>query len=237
LKQLSSSGKPGYNNKHGLHCFKPWYADGKSITLWKQATYAAEHERTMTDKAVMNIVRDLIPWEPLFVGSSTGLVGTGLSVLFNVLRGRRVGLFRRVLLSVFALGTLAPWLAVRNFGERLAFSNATNRVDTTTGTPPDLRPRHYAASPQTVSDALVAAVDQLGWDLVYRNETETAFEVEVPVAGLGLFIDDLKVMLSEEDGVTRVDAQSQSRVGRGDLGENRRHVVQLFTVLDQKLER
>jgi uncharacterized protein (DUF1499 family) len=44
------------------------------------------------------------------------------------------------------------------------------------------------------------------------------------------------VTLSEANGTTTVNVQSQSRVGRGDLGENRRHVVQLFTVLDEKLQ-
>jgi uncharacterized protein (DUF1499 family) len=185
----------------------------------------------------MNIIRDLIPWEPVFVGSSIGLLGTGLPVLFSLLRRRRVGLLRKLLLSVFAIGAVLPWLVVRNFGERLAFSNTTNRVDTATGTPPDLLPRRYSASQQAVADAVAAAVDQLGWELVYRNDTSTSFEIEVPVAGLGWFIDDLKVTLSDENGNTIVNAHSQSRVGRGDLGENRRHVVQLFTVLDQKLER
>src|SRR3712207_2138751 len=102
----------------------------------------------------MHIVRDLLPWEPLFWASSMGFVGTALTVLFSLLRHRHIGLFRKLILSVCAVGAVLPWLAVRNFGERLQFSNATNRVDAATRTPPDLAPRQYTASPREVSDAL-----------------------------------------------------------------------------------
>lgn len=182
----------------------------------------------------MNIVRDLLPWEPLFLVSSAGLVGTALTALVSVLRRRRIGPMRRIVLGVFALGALLPWLAVRNFGERFAQGGSTNRADTATNTPPELQPRQYAASAQQVGDAVVAAFDQFGWELVYRNAT--SFEAEVPVARMDWFSDDLKVTLSEANGTTTVNVQSQSRVGRGDLGENRRHVVQLFTVLDEQLQ-
>jgi len=182
----------------------------------------------------MNIVRDLLPWEPLFLLSTAGLVGTTLTALVSVLRRRRIGPVRRLMLGVFALGALLPWLAVCNFGERFAQGGSTNRVDTATSTPSDLQPRQYAAPAQQVGDTIVTAFDQLGWELVYRNAT--SFEAEVPVARMGWYVDDLKVTLSEANGTTTVNAQSQSRVGRGDLGENRRHVVQLFTVLDKELQ-
>jgi hypothetical protein len=56
----------------------------------------------------------------------------------------------------------------------------------------------------------------------------------VPVV---IFTDDLEVVLSEEDtNRIRVDVKSKSRIGRGDFGENRRHVVQFLAALDRKLE-
>ncbi len=182
----------------------------------------------------MNIVRDLLPWEPLFLVSTAGLVGTALTVLVSALRRRRIGPVRRLVLGLFAFGALLPWLAVRNFGERFAQGGTTNRADTAANTPSDLQPRQYAAPAQQVGDAVAAAFDQLGWEFVYRSTT--SLEAEVPVAQMGWFLDDLKVTLSEANGTTTVNVQSQSRVGRGDLGENRRHVVQLFTVLDEKLQ-
>ncbi len=57
---------------------------------------------------------------------------------------------------------------------------------------------------------------------------------QVPVV---IFTDDLEVTLREEDeGHIRVDVKSKSRIGRGDFGENRRHVVQFLAALDRKLE-
>lgn len=184
----------------------------------------------------MNIVRDLLPWEPIFSLGSAGFVGTALTVLVSMLRRRRIGPLRKTLLVFFAVAAVLPWLLVRNFGERLAASSATNRADTATNTPSDLQPRQYAASRQQVSEALVAATDQLDWDLVFRGSDNASFEIEVPVPRWGWFIDDLKVTLSDTNGATTVNMQSQARVGRGDLGENRRHIVQLFSVLDQQLQ-
>lgn len=57
---------------------------------------------------------------------------------------------------------------------------------------------------------------------------------QVPVV---VFTDDLEVVLREEDeGRIRVDVKSKSRLGRGDFGENRRHVTQFLAALDRKLE-
>jgi uncharacterized protein (DUF1499 family) len=56
-------------------------------------------------------------------------------------------------------------------------------------------------------------------------------KAEVPVV---IFTDDLRVELNAEGGETIVNARSASRVGKSDLGENRRHLLQLFEVLDKK---
>lgn len=181
----------------------------------------------------MNLVSDLIPWEPLFLLSSIGFVGLAVTIVFRLLRKRRVELLRWFVFAACTIGMAVPWLAVHNFGERLAFGSAQNHVDTATHTPSDLTPRHYDASLPVVHDALVATFDYLGWTIVRRDQT--AFYVEVPVARIGLFTDDVTVRLSEQDGTT-VNVRSRSRVGRADLGENRRHVVQLFAVLDRYLQ-
>jgi uncharacterized protein (DUF1499 family) len=57
---------------------------------------------------------------------------------------------------------------------------------------------------------------------------------EVPVL---LYTDDLEVRVQPGEGNAHwlVNVRSQSRVGKSDLGENRRHVVQLLRSLDQEL--
>lgn len=63
------------------------------------------------------------------------------------------------------------------------------------------------------------------------NETEIIIRAEVPVL---IFTDDLQVRLrkGEIENEIIVDAKSASRIGKSDLGENRRHIIQLLSVLD-----
>ena len=50
------------------------------------------------------------------------------------------------------------------------------------------------------------------------------------------FVDDVWLTLTpEEEGqVTRIDAESRSRVGVGDLGQNRRNIMELWSLLRQE---
>ncbi len=60
-----------------------------------------------------------------------------------------------------------------------------------------------------------------------------SMSVEVPVL---VFTDDLNIT-AEADGKTEgitVNIRSASRFGNSDLGENRRHILQLLKVLDEK---
>src|SRR5947199_5913540 len=45
------------------------------------------------------------------------------------------------------------------------------------------------------------------------------------------FVDDVTVRLEPAPGGTRVHARSQSRVGKGDPGQNRRQLLELFRAL------
>lgn len=62
---------------------------------------------------------------------------------------------------------------------------------------------------------------------------ESFVKAEVPVV---IFTDDLQIRLSEGNTPDEVivDVKSASRVGKSDFWENRRHIVQLLTALDEK---
>ncbi|WDQ18362.1 DUF1499 domain-containing protein [Rhodopirellula sp. P2] len=79
---------------------------------------------------------------------------------------------------------------------------------------------------------------------IWQIESIAEESVDTPVAGQTQaihltrrtrwlrFVDDVHVQLTEEvspagDVVTRVDAESQSRVGKGDLGQNPRNLLHL----------
>lgn len=57
---------------------------------------------------------------------------------------------------------------------------------------------------------------------------------QVPVI---VFSDDLIVTVSEaEPGQIRVDCASKARIGQGDFGENRRHVLQFLRAFDEAIQ-
>jgi uncharacterized protein (DUF1499 family) len=45
------------------------------------------------------------------------------------------------------------------------------------------------------------------------------------------FVDDITIRLEAFPGGTRVHARSESRIGRGDLGQNRRNLIELYAAL------
>ena len=177
----------------------------------------------------MRIHVDLLPWEQTFIVSLLGLLIVALTSLFALIRRRPSGPIRRLCMALFAAGAILPWLIQPHFGARLQRAGATNIAATSEQAPwPELKPRRYQRSITEVSQAVPRAIEQLGWRLAGQHAAE------VPVAG-GMFTDDLRVTLAEVDRQTVVSVHSSSRVGRGDLGENRRHVLQFLIALEQQL--
>lgn len=181
----------------------------------------------------MNVIFDLLPWEGWFMSSAAATSGLGLLNLLRAARGKTVQPWRWLLMALGALAATAPWISVPRFGERLQRGSQTNIADTHENAPwLGLIPHRYSASIDDVGSATIAAFEHLGWTLSRRDETSLA--ADVPIGG-GIFTDDLVVTLTQEQGLTVVHVRSAARVGRGDLGANRRHVVQLFSVLDTRL--
>jgi hypothetical protein len=103
---------------------------------------------------------------------------------------------------------------------------------------PALRGRTYAIPFSSVwREARSMASGELrGWTLVEGDEDRGLIRAEsrTPVFR---FVDDVEIRISlDENGQTRVDATSASRVGRGDLGKNRRRIRGFFRTLDRRLK-
>jgi uncharacterized protein (DUF1499 family) len=94
---------------------------------------------------------------------------------------------------------------------------------------PRLRPRLLPLSPGPAADRVVRALATMhGWRLVGRRDgvvqatrTTRAFR----------FVDDVSILLEPTAGGTVLSARSGSRVGRGDLGQNRRNLAELWRAL------
>ena len=98
-----------------------------------------------------------------------------------------------------------------------------------------LRTRRYRCSVEEARKAVEAAMPKLTsygqhWRVVSVEDTEVRAEVPVLV-----FTDDLVVTLRVAMECVDVDVRSSARLGRSDLGENRRHIVQLLAELDAQL--
>lgn len=96
--------------------------------------------------------------------------------------------------------------------------------------------RLYAAPFAGVWDALLDQVrERRRWQLAHQDEELGLITVRCPSL-VFRFVDDLTIWVKlDEDGMTRVDARSASRVGKGDLGVNRRRLVRLFRTLDEQV--
>ncbi len=102
---------------------------------------------------------------------------------------------------------------------------------------PQMRTRVYNADIELVRKNVLEIIPQLKcygaqWRLAVGN-AENKVSAEVPVL---MFTDDLTVTLIDLENGTRVDVYSQTQFqGKSDLGENRRHILQLLAALDEKL--
>ena len=163
------------------------------------------------------------------------LIALVLLAIVQAMRHRRP----RVILTVFAWCLAAVevgiWFGAPQFPQRIRTALRTNIAETSP-TPefPELRTRVYATTPSRVFDAVSAIVKAHPgkWELVSADPAGGRLHATTKVVG---FTDDIFVSIQPEGAATRVDVRSQSRVGKGDFGENRRHIAWLLQGLDGSL--
>ncbi len=100
---------------------------------------------------------------------------------------------------------------------------------------PDIQPRRYQERKERVYEAARRAVEQLPrWVLVSQNPEQAVIKAEV-TSRLFRFVDDVQISIEEKDGSVLVNVRSASRVGKGDFGQNARHIRSLFEELDRQM--
>ena len=92
-----------------------------------------------------------------------------------------------------------------------------------------LQPPLVGGAPTEVAARIVSWVDQQGrWKLVSQQQIEQGVEMKLTrTTSIMRFTDDIDVVLRPEGDSTRVQAQSQSRIGKGDLGQKPRNLKEL----------
>jgi uncharacterized protein (DUF1499 family) len=133
------------------------------------------------------------------------------------------------------LGNRLPLLAAPGPLERLRTYMTTNVAQTSPHSRfPELAEPTFAASPDRLFEAVAAAIDALGWE---RASDPGAREHRaVVVTPVWRFRDDVTArVVATGTGESRLTLRSASRVGRGDLGANTRHILDLTAEISRCL--
>ncbi|MGH6635710.1 MAG: DUF1499 domain-containing protein [Gammaproteobacteria bacterium] len=145
-----------------------------------------------------------------------------------------------LLLFLIITGLLAGALAANSASwneppgalKRLRIYLGTHVATTENSPLPELKPRRYPLTGERAIETLRQALAELGW-------VESAYDPErselhaVVTTRLWRFKDDLRIWVEEEEEGAVIRAHSQSRLGKGDLGANARHILDLFETLDR----
>ena len=112
----------------------------------------------------------------------------------------------------------------------------THVAETIEGSPfPELRPRHFSVAADPLFVKVKEAIGLLPrWEIVESDDGRRELHAVVTSA-LFRFKDDVTVMVQPEpSGRPAVMVRAVSRVGKGDLGTNTRHVLDLYEALERK---
>jgi uncharacterized protein (DUF1499 family) len=101
------------------------------------------------------------------------------------------------------------------------------------GAYPDLQPAIVNVPPAQAFDRALAAVHEMGWDLVEADASAGRIEATDTTFWFG-FKDDVVIRVRPTDGGSRVDVRSLSRVGVGDAGTNAKRIRAYLKVLTQE---
>ena len=96
---------------------------------------------------------------------------------------------------------------------------------------PDLVTQRYNAPASAIFEKALAAVDELGWELVDADAAAGRIEATDTTFWFR-FKDDVVIKIDQRGSETQVDARSVSRVGTGDVGANAIRLRKLFALLE-----
>lgn len=121
------------------------------------------------------------------------------------------------------------------FIQRLQTYLTTNVAETRTNHPfPELELRCYRMAPSSLFTRIEHAVNALGWEILDSDPKQYHLQAVI-MTSLLKFKDDIDIHLNLAPCGTELHIRSSSRVGRGDLGANTRHILDLLTTLERQI--
>lgn len=106
-----------------------------------------------------------------------------------------------------------------------------NWADTDEPSHPDITPLELSMSPTEAFAHVEATIRHLSRWQVEQVEPDTATIRATRRSRLFRFVDDVTIRIEPVGDKSRIHARSQSRLGKGDLGQNRRNLIELFQSL------
>lgn len=97
---------------------------------------------------------------------------------------------------------------------------------------PDVRPLMLPVPPLAAFERAVAAAKAMGWEIVAGDSASGRLEATATTTWFG-FKDDVVVRIRAENGGSRVDVRSVSRVGRSDVGANAARITRYLRELQR----
>ena len=154
------------------------------------------------------------------------------------------GIMIVVLILPLAAGMIAivmnrpMWSDPPGLAKRLSIYLRYNVAETTVDPLlPELRIRHYRLPEDAVRKAVERTIRSLPrWKRVREERDLGAYQVEV-TSRIWRFRDDLSILVTgPASGDVEVYIYSASRVGRGDFGANRVHILAFYEALERQLK-
>lgn len=100
---------------------------------------------------------------------------------------------------------------------------------------PDIGPLLVGADQQKVFSAALALVEQQEGFSLLASDVSTGTIEAIFTSSVFKFVDDFIIRVRDEEGKTRIDFRSKSRVGRSDLGANARRITEFKKQLAEAL--
>ncbi|MGE0826524.1 MAG: DUF1499 domain-containing protein [Candidatus Binatia bacterium] len=157
---------------------------------------------------------------------------------------RTVGVFVQIVfflalifVAVLASGIIANRLPLSDppgITTRLLTYLSTNVAETTADSPfPELQLRRYDAHEKLLFDIARRAVQGLGWEITVLDDQKREIHAVVTTK-VWKFKDDVTIQIKPaEPSGSWLWVRSASRVGKGDLGANTRHIMDLVRFVDE----
>lgn len=132
------------------------------------------------------------------------------------------------LLTLMIIKTDAPLSERPGLQKRLKRYLSQNQAETSNSSPyPELHTPLYLEPPEHLFEIVSSAVQELGWKLSFASKERLEIKAQISAPVLRVKDDIFISIKASEQGLSALQIRSKSRVGKGDMGANIRHIIDL----------